>query len=345
MISFASESKAPYKTFSDHRGAITALATGHSYLSGDFVLSASEDKTVLLWDYRNATLLVSFLVSIIPRCLVLDPADRAFYIGFEESVQFVDLNGVLTNTTSEAIELGEKDKWKDEQSLTCLAVSTDGTQLFTGHKNGQVLKRATPKGQPTLLYDAHLPVTNIVAPEPRGFLYEQLPVTRPSIVKPKPDMAVRNNGSMIPDRYELNVIFTAMSLPSTSNEDTGNDLFSSFDALLEHPSFPGELLSTPLTNSNIKSKASESDATTVEELERLRLENKSATSYINSLTAELERLQKTELARKQSKRLRRLKKIKVFEAMRKKAMGETNGDMDIEENLDVEDLSSDTEGD
>lgn len=344
-MSFAPESKAPYKTFSDHRAAITALAIGHSYLSGDFVLSASEDKTVLLWDYRNAMLLVTFLISSIPRCLVLDPADRAFYIGFEESVQFVDLNGVRSNATSEAVELGEKDKWKDEQSLTCFAISTDGTQLFTGHKNGQVFKRATPKGQPTLLYDAHLPVTNIVAPELRGFLHEQLPITRPSIVKPRPDMAVRNNGSMIPERYELNVVFTSMFSPSASNEDPGNDLFSTFDKLLEHPSFPGELLSTPLTDSISKSKTVEPDTAAAEELQRLRLENKSATSYINSLTAELERLQKTELARKQSKRLRRLKKIKLFEAMRKKAMGETNGEMDIEENLDVEDISSDTEDD
>ena len=67
--------------------------------------------------------------------------------------------------------------------------------------------------------------------------------------------------------------------------------------------------------------------------------------FRSSLTVELERLQKAELARKQSKRLRRLKKTKVLEMMRRKAMGEANGEMEVEENLDLEKVSSDTEDD
>lgn len=292
---------------------------------------------MLIWNFRTASRLATILVTSIPQSLALDPADRAFYIGFEDSLQFVDLNSVSFKSPNEAIDLGESNKWINEPPLVCLAVNSDGTHILTGHQNGKVLKRTTPKGQPTLVYDSHMPVSNIVALDPTGFPYQRQPTTIPSIVKPKLDMVVKD-GSLLPDRYEFHAKFT-----SFSSQGQGMDnLLSDFDELLEHASFPDDLLSAPLT-SGIKTKGLEFDETAMDKLTELKQESELASTKLENLTNELKRLQQLELARQRSKKLNRIRRSKAMEVMRKKAMGEKNG-IDVEEvDQQMEDVSSDTD--
>lgn len=338
LLSFSNESRIPYKTFSDHRGVITSLSASHSQISDSFAISASEDKTVLIWNFRTASRLATILVTSIPRCLALDPADRAFYIGFEDSIQFVDLNSVSFKSPNEAIELGEEGRWVKESPLLCLAVNSDSTHLLTGHQNGKVFKRTTPKGQPTLVYDSHLPVSNIVALDPIGFPNQRQPATTPSIVKPRLDMMVKD-GSLLPDRYEFHAAFTSLPLLGNGTEE----LLSEFDELLEHPSFPNDLLSAPLT-SGVKFKDPELDEATMEELTKLKQDNQLASTKLEFLESEIKRLQQVEVARRNSKKLNRIRRSKAIEAMRKKTMGEKNGVHAEEVDQEMGDVSSDTDG-
>ncbi len=83
---------AAISTFSVHRAGVGALTLGHSSSFCNFAVSASKDRTCLIWDYSSGTVLRTYLLPGAPTALCMDAADRAVYVGYDDgSVQRLDL--------------------------------------------------------------------------------------------------------------------------------------------------------------------------------------------------------------------------------------------------------------
>lgn len=76
--------RGPRHTFTAHKGPITGAVMGHSTTACNFVLTASEDKTVRSWNYFDGLPLRTFMLDAMPLSLALDPADRAAFVGCED---------------------------------------------------------------------------------------------------------------------------------------------------------------------------------------------------------------------------------------------------------------------
>lgn len=83
----------PTASFTQHRSAVTAIATGQSqHTSTNFVVSASDDQTCYFWNFETLQVLRTFILIQTPQCIVVDPADRAVYLGSSDgSVQVINL--------------------------------------------------------------------------------------------------------------------------------------------------------------------------------------------------------------------------------------------------------------
>lgn len=255
-------SNSPVRTFSNHRAGITAIAVGHSHSRSNIAISASRDNTAAVWDYHTGSLLHTFLLPSTPLCLVVDPADRAFYTGYEDgSVQLVDFfkshslqnmihDTSLQNTPS---QLSAQERWSppsaDSGAVECLTLSYDGTTLLSGHRNGAVLAWDIPRGRyASAITDYTYPVTNIQMLPPDGLppsKHSRIAIR--SIVKPRPDLTAQSNGT-IPAHYSVNCQITSSS-PVTTISSTKYPQQSSvndFTAALTHPFFPSHLISEGL---------------------------------------------------------------------------------------------------
>lgn len=164
----------PDRTLSDHRGAITSLAVGPSINPETSIcVSASEDKTCIIWNYRTGQVLRTLLVPSIPLCVALDPCARALFVTSEDrAIYIVELYGDKPLLGSQGAELASLVMsinaplaYADEESgpASCLTLSYDGTAAFTGHTKGKVLRCSlTNKSQPVQLANLNASVTNLV---------------------------------------------------------------------------------------------------------------------------------------------------------------------------------------
>lgn len=175
-----SSTRVPRHTLTTHRAPVTGLATGHSSHTSNFAVSISEDKSALVWHISTGSLLRTYLLLDIPRCIVLDPADRASYVGYQDgSIQVLDFfsSDALVNIADEhglsaPIQADPQAKWSppvpssDSKSVVgaalCLAVSFDGARLLSGHQSGKVTTWDIGNGR----YDGEIcvlpgPVTNL----------------------------------------------------------------------------------------------------------------------------------------------------------------------------------------
>ncbi|PBP24455.1 Pro-kumamolisin [Diplocarpon rosae] len=162
------------RTLSNHRAAITNLATGHSASATNICVSASRDNTVIVWDYLSGDLLRTFLLPSTPLCLALDPCDRAAYIGFEDaSLQVIEfLSGDSTRnslydrslqSTPVQVTLPPWTSQVDSGPTLCLGLSYDGTCLLSGHASGKIIQWDVPRRAFTAeLADLNAPVTNLL---------------------------------------------------------------------------------------------------------------------------------------------------------------------------------------
>ncbi|POR32126.1 Pre-rRNA-processing protein IPI3 [Tolypocladium paradoxum] len=163
----------PDLALSNHRGAITDLVVGPSTnVETNLCVSASKDKTCILWNYQSGQVLRTLLVPAAPLCISLDPCARALFVGAEDGgLYLVELFGHKPLLGSRSAELasivvqvdaplGLAD---DAGSASCLALNYDGTTVFTGHTNGKILRWSlTDNGHPAEVANLNASVTNLV---------------------------------------------------------------------------------------------------------------------------------------------------------------------------------------
>ena len=352
-----SSSNAPIQSLSSHRAAITSLITGHSHTGTDIAISGSRDKTCRIWDYRTGTLLHTFILFSTPLCLALDPADRAFYAGFEDgSIQPVGLykRSSFTNPIQNA-ELSAtptqppaKDRWfPDSASSTlALAVSYDGTSILSGHEDGKIHEWDTAQGRVIVnaAFTLFAPVTNIIMLSPTGFpVAHKSRTTMSGIVKPWHGEVLNgdasgNGGDMANEKYTFMAQFTSPLPTSRFFRRKEESLMSDFDAALTDDSFPKSYLedSIILFNSQTLNDGSIPAGDRLhEEVSMLKaqlahsrmMQLHHAETSIN-LREEVFRLQEERTMKQRAKRIRRIKRAKADEVMRKRVMGEKVSEAD-----------------
>ncbi|KAI9819157.1 MAG: Pre-rRNA-processing protein ipi3 [Pycnora praestabilis] len=248
-------SREPLRTLSNHRAAITSLVAGHGSGSTNIAVSASQDSSCIVWDYHTGDPLRTFLLPSVPLSLTLDPADRAFYTGFEDgSIQLVDFFNApgLTNPLfdpalqSTPSQPPASDHWtapnQDLGSTLCLSINYEGNVLFSGHEGGKVISWDIAKGRYVAeVADYSTPVTNLHVLPPTGFPNAPQPKLKVhSVVKPRYESSFTgavgdDASSSVPANYNFTAQFTNM-LPRQDSND--ND----FSFALTHPSIPLSLL-------------------------------------------------------------------------------------------------------
>jgi len=116
------------------------------------------------WNYQTGSVLRRFILPLSPLTLALDPADRAFYVGFEDgTVQCVDLhsaNGdafstqlstnklfveesrnVPVTVTGDGTTPDERARWVSaghDSAITAISVMYEGNFVVTGNEKGEV---------------------------------------------------------------------------------------------------------------------------------------------------------------------------------------------------------------
>lgn len=371
----------PQRTLSNHRAGITALIAGHSTSSANIAISASRDNTCLVWDYRSGTLLHTFLVPATPLCLAVDPADRAFYAGYEDgSIQLVDfykrpafLHPIYDpELCATPTQPPTTDRWsllaEAASTALCLEVSYDGTTLFSGHQNGKVHTWDIAKGRyGTQLADVACSITNICMLPPAGFPKQRALVLKLlNVVKPRYENSFRGSnlsltGSGVPDNYTFTAHFASIICLSSA----ANDARLSFESALTHCSFPADLLDKGLAQLATFSskgkgrtggldKSQDGDDTDPTETETLKAQLRHAramqTAHMEhaiELGDELLRIQDAERRKRRLRKLGRLKRANLETSRRKREMGEVvekgQDDMEVDGDKTEAEESSSTE--
>lgn len=256
----------PIRTFSAHRAAITALAVGHSRSRDNITISASKDNTAIVWDYRTGCILRTFLLPLSALCLTIDPADRAFYAGYEDgSIQMIDFyknpsiqhpldHPRLQSTPSQLSAEGRLvPPTPDSGAAESITLSYDGTTLLSGHRNGSVLSWNVTKGKyVSTVADCTHPVTNLLMLPPSGLHHTSFSqkITVHNTVKPRYDRVVSNStqiSGLVPVDYTISahLIFSSRATISSNGGQTSQS--EQFSAALNHPFFPVSLIEEGLS--------------------------------------------------------------------------------------------------
>ncbi|UKZ71277.1 uncharacterized protein TrAtP1_012237 [Trichoderma atroviride] len=183
----------PDRTLSNHRAAVIDLVLGPgSNPETSLCVSASKDKTCILWNYQSGQVLRTLLFPTAPLCISLDPCARTLYVSSEDaSLYLVELFGDKPLLGSRSAELasivmqinsplGVADE--DVGPASCMTVSHGGTSIITGHVKGKILKwNLVDNSHPAELANLNASVTNVVfAP----FLSEKKHTQAVTVVKP-----------------------------------------------------------------------------------------------------------------------------------------------------------------
>ncbi|KAK3711868.1 Pre-rRNA-processing protein ipi3 [Vermiconidia calcicola] len=250
LLSFSNagvQPSSPIRTFTSHRAEVNALDVGHSSSFCNIAVSASQDKTCFVWDYHTNTVLRTYLLPAVPTCQVLDAADRAVYVGYEDrSVQQLSLYSVQNVALGSApIQPPASSRWlpsdKTAGAVLSVGLSFDGCSLLTGHESGSIFAWDVAKaGLTSSLLQAPLPgpVTNLSFLPISGFTNESHSKLKvPNVVKPKFGAFDNANGA-VPGNYTLNVEL---------NSNTSALEQSSFQETLTAASFPVSMLDEGLS--------------------------------------------------------------------------------------------------
>lgn len=252
----------PFRTFLNHRAPITSLAVGHSSGRASIAVSAAKDNTATVWDYQTGQILRTFLLPSAPLCLTVDPADRAFYAGYEDgSVQIIDFykNASIQHSLHDAslqstpAQVSAEERWlppsEDSGAVESLTLSYDGMTLLSGHRSGKVLSWNIAKGKyASTVTDLTHPVTNLLMLPPNGLPTTSLDpkVVTHNIVKPRYDPSLADStmaAGVVPVDYTFNTHIASSStssiISSTGDQTAQLDIFSQ---ALAHPSFPASLI-------------------------------------------------------------------------------------------------------
>lgn len=310
---------------SSQRGPITALKVGHGYGQANIAVSASEDQSAVVWDYRKGVALRTYLLRGIPRALALDSSDRGYYTTYDDgSVQLIDfydellhINALYDEDITAPVQPGERHAWSaDGQELgegLSLAISYDGTRLLSGHKSGKIASWDVSKGSFMTVTDI-LPgsVCNLaMAPVQDMSKTGTKAVRLVDIIKPR--MMTSEADGIIPGDYSFSLQLKS-KMPITrlqATEDVRSCRQSSFHQTLMHPSFPPDFLDTAIAeltfagSSNLIAADGETESSVVfadgskdkTELVDLRARNDHLLEHV----AHLQKLQKASFAQLRDK--------------------------------------------
>jgi pre-rRNA-processing protein IPI3 len=219
----------PLRSLSNHRAAITGLSASPSVSSDtNFAVSASKDKSCIIWNYQTGDALRTLLFPSFPLCLSLDPSSRAVCVSCEDgSLHLTEIfaekpllgPGSEEATTVVQVSAPFGATQPDVGPASCLALSYDGTMLLTGHPKGQIMKWDIAENKsPVELANVNAAVTNVafVSPFPTD-----KPTKTVNIVKP----------SQADRAYTFSAQFDSYSAPETR-----------FDSLLNATGFPQEAM-------------------------------------------------------------------------------------------------------
>ena len=194
----------PRHSLTGHNGPITSIAMGSGAASNNIALSSSVDKTLIIWNYFQGQALKTVLLTSVPKCVILDMADRAAFAGYEDdSVQKIEflresaLSHIYDPSKSTApLEPAAASRWfsvntdhsKEKSGTLSLCLSYDGTMLLSGHEDGSINQWDVGGGRfaGNLCRHDRAPISNLMFERPRGFLQSTAPRRRNvKIVKPK----------------------------------------------------------------------------------------------------------------------------------------------------------------
>ncbi|GAB1311625.1 Pre-rRNA-processing protein ipi3 [Madurella fahalii] len=223
----------PVRSLSNHRAAITALAASTN-VSADtnFCVSASKDKSCIIWNYQTGDALRTLLFPSFPLCLSLDPSSRAICVSCEDGSLYLaemfaekPLLGPQSEDASTVVQISSPfgATQPDVGPASCLSLSYDGTMLLTGHPKGQIMRWDIAENKsPVELANLNAAVTNIAFVSP-------FPTDRPTkaVAITKPSQAERT--------YTFTGQFDSYSAPE-----------SRFDSLLDATGFPQESLESAI---------------------------------------------------------------------------------------------------
>ncbi|KAH7161226.1 WD40-repeat-containing domain protein [Dactylonectria macrodidyma] len=185
----------PERTLSNHRGAITSLAVGPSTnAETNICVSASKDKTCIVWNFQTGHVLRTLLFPTPPICACLDPSARALFVSSDDGSLFlVELFGgtkpVLGSRSTEpasiVVQINTPLAVSDPEvgQPSCLALSYDGTAILSGHTKGKILRWSlADNARPAELANLNASVTNLcfVSPLPATQLTKAFNVVKPN---------------------------------------------------------------------------------------------------------------------------------------------------------------------
>ncbi|KAJ8119503.1 hypothetical protein ONZ43_g3553 [Nemania bipapillata] len=183
----------PQETLSNHRAAITSLVVSQSVNPDtNICISASKDKSCVIWNYQLGTPLRTVLFPCTPLSLALDPCTRAFYASTEDrSLYAIELFGeriLLGPQSSEegstAVQASAAFGAAPQEAgpATCLGLNYDGTILLSGHPQGQVRRwDLSSRADSTELASLNAAITNITFVSPLSVPKSTRPI---AVVKP-----------------------------------------------------------------------------------------------------------------------------------------------------------------
>ncbi|KAI0913499.1 WD40-repeat-containing domain protein [Ustulina deusta] len=183
----------PQETLSNHRAAITSIVVSQSVNRDTNVcISASKDKSCVIWNYQLGTPLRTLLFPSAPISLALDPCARAFYASTEDrSLYAVELFGEKalfgpqsSEEGSAAVQVSAAFGAAPQEAgpATCLGLNYDGTILLSGHPQGQVRRwDLSSRTDSTELASLNAAISNIAFVSP---LSSPKPTRPTTIVKP-----------------------------------------------------------------------------------------------------------------------------------------------------------------
>jgi len=223
----------PLRTLANHRAAITALAVSPSDSADtNFCVSASKDKSCIIWNYQTGDALRTLIFPGYPLCMSLDPSSRAIFVSCEDSSLYVaemfgekPLLGPGSEDPSTVVQISTPfgATQPDVGPASCLSVSYDGTMLLTGHPRGQIMRWDISENKsPVELANLNAAVTNLIFVSP--FLTSK-PTKTVNIIKPS--------------QAERAYTFTAQFEPMSFTK-------SRLDSLLNATGFPADALESAI---------------------------------------------------------------------------------------------------
>jgi pre-rRNA-processing protein IPI3 len=220
----------------------------------------------MVWDYHSGQALRTYLLPDTPTAVTLDPADRAFYLAYQDgSLQTLSFYDEMQQTTPvdvlregsqshRPIQAPENSRFNAESQklggALSLSLSWDGTTLISGHESGKVAAWDIAKSNyMSILASLPGPVTNLQFLEPTGFPDTPEPKFKiHAVVKPRQDTSMSDSGNgLVPTNYSWNMQLTGrLDVPSSTATEEIRAGKSEFEEALTHSSFPLHMLEESL---------------------------------------------------------------------------------------------------